>query len=210
MERFKGEDEQAQKLAEALLPQEELAIVAQQQHDQTYEEQSFGNRFWLETKKLWIIVGPSIFSRLAAFNMNVVTQAFAGHLGEVELAAISIANTVIVGFNFGLLRVGDTVWASVWGEEIPHVGYIHAEVMDCSVPVLFRAVAALCIRDAASEVDRTTGGGGGVERCGGGVADSSALQFCVSVPAAKVPAVPDEDGGYCVGFLGGFGGECGD
>ncbi|MCI76755.1 protein TRANSPARENT TESTA 12-like, partial [Trifolium medium] len=35
--------------------------------------------------------------------MNVVTQAFAGHLGEVQLAAISIANTVIVGFNFGLL-----------------------------------------------------------------------------------------------------------
>ena len=36
--------------------------------------------------------------------MNVITQAFAGHLGDVELAAVSIANTVIVGFYFGLLR----------------------------------------------------------------------------------------------------------
>ncbi|XP_021891130.1 protein DETOXIFICATION 27-like [Carica papaya] len=35
--------------------------------------------------------------------MNIITQAFAGHLGDVQLAAISIANTVIVGFNFGLL-----------------------------------------------------------------------------------------------------------
>ncbi|KAJ6709552.1 MULTIDRUG RESISTANCE PROTEIN [Salix koriyanagi] len=49
------------------------------------------------------IVGPAIFSRVATFSMNIITQAFAGHLGDVELAAISIANTVIVGFNFGLL-----------------------------------------------------------------------------------------------------------
>ncbi|MBD4018500.1 hypothetical protein GUI04_05595, partial [Xanthomonas citri pv. citri] len=30
-------------------------------------------------------------------------QAFAGHLGDLELAAISIATSVIVGFDFGLL-----------------------------------------------------------------------------------------------------------
>ncbi|GLU16123.1 hypothetical protein SLE2022_325730 [Rubroshorea leprosula] len=67
------------------------------------ENEGLGSRFWIESKKLWVIVGPSIFSRLAAYSMNIVTQAFTGHLGEVELAAISIANTVIVGFNFGLL-----------------------------------------------------------------------------------------------------------
>ncbi|GKV09419.1 hypothetical protein SLEP1_g20926 [Rubroshorea leprosula] len=67
------------------------------------ENKDLGSSFWIESKKLWVIVGPSIFSRLAAYSMNIVTQAFAGHLGEVELAAISIANTVIVGFNFGLL-----------------------------------------------------------------------------------------------------------
>jgi len=102
------------------------------------------------------------------------------------------------------------VRASVWGEEIPHVGNIHAEVVDCSFPVLFPAVAVLCIRNAPSEISWAAGGCGGVERCGGGVADSSALQFCVSVPSAKVPTVPAEDGGYCVGVPGGFGGECGD
>ncbi|XP_052731810.1 protein DETOXIFICATION 27 isoform X3 [Vigna angularis] len=103
MESFKGDDETEKNLAVALLQPEQAVIHAEQRHGQSYEEQSFGNKLWVETKKLWVIVGPSIFSRLASFNMNVITQAFAGHLGEVELAAISIANTVIVGFNFGLL-----------------------------------------------------------------------------------------------------------
>jgi MATE family multidrug resistance protein len=73
------------------------------EEEEDEEEQEFGKKLWIETKKLWLIVGPSIFSRVASFTMNVVTQAFSGHLGEVQLAAMSIANTVIVGFNFGLL-----------------------------------------------------------------------------------------------------------
>lgn len=66
-------------------------------------KKDLSSRVWIETRKLWHIVGPSIFSRVASYSMNVITQAFAGHLGDVELAAISIANTVIVGFTFGLL-----------------------------------------------------------------------------------------------------------
>jgi hypothetical protein len=58
---------------------------------------------WEESKKLWVIVAPAIFSRVVTFSMNVITQAFAGHIGDLELAAISIANTVVVGFNFGLM-----------------------------------------------------------------------------------------------------------
>ncbi|XAR62120.1 hypothetical protein NMG60_11016745 [Bertholletia excelsa] len=62
-----------------------------------------GGRIWAESKKLWHIVGPSIFNRVASYTMNIVTQSFAGHLGDVELASVSIANTVIVGFNYGLV-----------------------------------------------------------------------------------------------------------
>uniref|UniRef100_I1P8C8 Protein DETOXIFICATION n=1 Tax=Oryza glaberrima TaxID=4538 RepID=I1P8C8_ORYGL len=60
-------------------------------------------RVWEESRKLWVIVAPAIFSRVVTYSMNVITQAFAGHLGDLELAAISIANTVVVGFNFGLM-----------------------------------------------------------------------------------------------------------
>ncbi|KAM7527875.1 hypothetical protein LguiB_031285 [Lonicera macranthoides] len=40
---------------------------------------------------------------MASNMMNILTQVFAGHLGDLELASISIANNVLIGFNFGLL-----------------------------------------------------------------------------------------------------------
>jgi MATE family multidrug resistance protein len=56
------------------------------------------------------------------YGMNVVTLAFAGHLGDLELAAISIASTVVVGLNFGLfVSCQDTylhflsIFLSCWG-----------------------------------------------------------------------------------------------
>ncbi|KAE9613349.1 hypothetical protein Lal_00027799 [Lupinus albus] len=71
--------------------------------DEEQNDQDLKRRVWIESKKLWHIVGPAIFSRIASYSMLVITQAFAGHLGDLELAAISIANSVIVGFDFGLL-----------------------------------------------------------------------------------------------------------
>ncbi|KAF0913307.1 hypothetical protein E2562_021957 [Oryza meyeriana var. granulata] len=58
---------------------------------------------WEESKKLWEIVGPAVFLRLVLYSFNIVSQAFAGHIGDLELAAFSIANTVISGLNFGFL-----------------------------------------------------------------------------------------------------------
>ncbi|KAL5844389.1 hypothetical protein ACOSQ4_010347 [Xanthoceras sorbifolium] len=72
-------------------------------HAHEQNKHQLSRKVWIESKKLWSIVGPAIFSRVSTYTMNIITQAFAGHLGDVELAAISIANTVIVGFNFGLL-----------------------------------------------------------------------------------------------------------
>ncbi|KAI3992909.1 hypothetical protein MKX01_034259 [Papaver californicum] len=61
------------------------------------------SRIWVESKKLWYIAGPSIIIRLSSNSILVITQAFAGHLGDLELAAVSISVTVVVGFTFGLL-----------------------------------------------------------------------------------------------------------
>ncbi|XP_062210159.1 protein DETOXIFICATION 27-like [Phragmites australis] len=79
---------------------EEWQVVANGEGDSCGK---LGRRAWEESKKLWVIVAPAIFSRVVTYGMNVITQAFAGHLGDLELAAISIANTVVVGFNFGLM-----------------------------------------------------------------------------------------------------------
>ncbi|KAK7309740.1 hypothetical protein RJT34_06710 [Clitoria ternatea] len=57
----------------------------------------------VESKKLWHIAGPAILNRVANFSMFVITQAFAGHLGDLELAATSIAINVILGLDFGIM-----------------------------------------------------------------------------------------------------------
>ncbi|CAH9110586.1 unnamed protein product [Cuscuta europaea] len=66
-------------------------------------DKKLSRRVLVESKKLWQIVGPAIFSRIASYSMFVITQAFAGHLGDLELAAMSIASNVVLGFDFGLM-----------------------------------------------------------------------------------------------------------
>lgn len=58
---------------------------------------------WIESKKLWRIVGPAIFSRIVTYSILVISQAFAGHLNDLDLAAFSIAINVVMGFDVGLL-----------------------------------------------------------------------------------------------------------
>ncbi|GAB2290700.1 hypothetical protein Dimus_024975 [Dionaea muscipula] len=64
---------------------------------------SLGRRVWVETKKLWHLAGPSVITRLSTFATNVIMLIFAGHMGDLQLAAVSIAINVIIGFTFGLL-----------------------------------------------------------------------------------------------------------
>ncbi|GKV09423.1 hypothetical protein SLEP1_g20928 [Rubroshorea leprosula] len=73
------------------------------QHTVDADGENLISKGWLESKKLWQVAGPSIFSRLAMFSMTVITQAFAGHLGDLNLAAISIVTTVIISITFGFL-----------------------------------------------------------------------------------------------------------
>ncbi|KAL6656169.1 hypothetical protein ACP70R_006995 [Stipagrostis hirtigluma subsp. patula] len=71
---------------------------------------------WEESKKLWEVVGPAVFSRLVLYTMNIISQAFAGHLGDRELAAFSIAVTVINGMNFGFLLGMATALETLCGQ----------------------------------------------------------------------------------------------
>lgn len=87
-------------LNQALLPESPIKH-GDDQDDQ--EPMHLASRVWIESKKLWYIVVPAIFSRLLSFSMSIITQAFAGHLGDIELAAVSIVVNVICGFSFGFL-----------------------------------------------------------------------------------------------------------
>ncbi|GLJ07619.1 hypothetical protein SUGI_0071030 [Cryptomeria japonica] len=63
----------------------------------------FFSRFWIESKALWKIAGAAIFSRLAIYAYNVITQAFVGHVGDLELAALSMVISVVVGFTSAII-----------------------------------------------------------------------------------------------------------
>lgn len=58
---------------------------------------------WMESKKLWVVAAPAIFTRFSTFGVSLITQAFVGHLGPTELAAFSISFTVLLRFSNGIL-----------------------------------------------------------------------------------------------------------
>lgn len=63
----------------------------------------FFKKFGVESRKLWYLAGPAIFTSICQYSLGAITQVFAGHVGTIELAAVSIENSVIAGFSFGLL-----------------------------------------------------------------------------------------------------------
>ncbi|KAK3162038.1 hypothetical protein QOZ80_1BG0084500 [Eleusine coracana subsp. coracana] len=63
-----------------------------------------GRKNWsAECKNLWRVAGPVILTEIFQFGLGFVTAAFVGHIGKVELAAVSIVNGVVEGLAFGLL-----------------------------------------------------------------------------------------------------------
>ncbi|KAI8028321.1 Protein DETOXIFICATION 33 [Camellia lanceoleosa] len=66
--------------------------------------QKIGERSWNESKKMWEIAGPAILTAVAQFSIGFVTVAFVGHLGGLELAAVSVVQNVIEGFVYGIME----------------------------------------------------------------------------------------------------------
>ncbi|XXG50821.1 hypothetical protein AAC387_Pa02g4742 [Persea americana] len=67
------------------------------------EEESLGKKIWSESKRLWIVAGPAIFTRFSTFGVTVISQAFIGHIGATELAAFALVHTVLLRFANGIL-----------------------------------------------------------------------------------------------------------
>lgn len=63
----------------------------------------FLREFYVETKKLWYLAAPAIFTSVSQYSIGAITQVFAGHVGTIQLAAVSVENSVIIGFGFGIM-----------------------------------------------------------------------------------------------------------
>ncbi|KAG8383230.1 hypothetical protein BUALT_Bualt05G0162800 [Buddleja alternifolia] len=57
----------------------------------------------IELKKLLYLAGPAIFTSFCQYGLITITQIFAGHLGTIQLAAVSVENSIISGFPFGMM-----------------------------------------------------------------------------------------------------------
>ncbi|XP_052174738.1 protein DETOXIFICATION 21-like [Diospyros lotus] len=66
-------------------------------------EEKFKDKLWKETKKMWVVAGPAIFTRFSTFGVNVISQAFVGHIGSTELAGYALVVTVFLRFASGIL-----------------------------------------------------------------------------------------------------------
>ncbi|KAI9200661.1 hypothetical protein LWI28_011298 [Acer negundo] len=164
----------------------------QEEEEEEEEVDNLLCKIWKESKKLWEIAGPSIFSRLAMFLMTVVTQAFAGHLSDLDLAAISIVTTVIISISFGLLlgmasalESRDIVWPSLWSQTVPFVRHIHATFMDCFIHMFDFVNSHVCFCVSNIEAHWTANFSGRADRCCCFVVDTISFELLVSIPFAK-------------------------
>ncbi|KAK7354004.1 hypothetical protein VNO80_19460 [Phaseolus coccineus] len=53
---------------------------------------------------MWIVVAPAIFTRFSTFGLNIISQAFVGHIGPRELAAFALVFTILLRFANGVLH----------------------------------------------------------------------------------------------------------
>ncbi|CAB4286091.1 unnamed protein product [Prunus armeniaca] len=99
--------------------------------DDKYEDLPLKTRVWNESKKLWVVAGPAIFTRVSTFGTNIVSQAFIGHIGSTELAAFSLVFTVLVRFANGLLlgmaSALETVCGQSYGAKQYHMLGVHLQ-----------------------------------------------------------------------------------
>jgi MATE family multidrug resistance protein len=66
-------------------------------------EELLGKRVWNETKLMWVVAAPAIFTRFSTFGIQIISQAFVGHIGSRELAAFALVFTVLIRFANGIL-----------------------------------------------------------------------------------------------------------
>lgn len=71
--------------------------------DDQQKQLGFVKEFGYESKRLWKLAGPAIFTSISQYSLGALTQTFAGRVGELELAAFSVENSVIAGLAFGVM-----------------------------------------------------------------------------------------------------------
>ncbi|KAJ0013915.1 hypothetical protein Pint_20801 [Pistacia integerrima] len=95
------------------------------------EDGSLKGRVWMESKKIWRIAFPAILARMALFGVILVTQAFVGHMGALELSAFAVVQTILVrfvsGITLGMSSATETLCGQAFGAGQYHMMGIYLQ-----------------------------------------------------------------------------------
>ncbi|KAF5725979.1 MATE efflux family protein [Tripterygium wilfordii] len=84
-----------------------------------------------ESKKIWRIAVPAILSRVALLGTWMVTQAFIGHIGEVEFAAYAMVQAILlrfaIGITLGMSSATETLCGQAFGAKQYHMMGIYLQ-----------------------------------------------------------------------------------
>lgn len=132
-------------------------------------EESLNARIWQESRKIWRVAFPAMLSRVTSFGMFVVTQAFIGHISEVQLAGYALIQIITLRFANGILlgmsSATETLCGQAFGAKQYHMLGIYLQrstiVIFCAATIILPAFifAAPIFRLLGEEEDISSSAG---------------------------------------------------
>ncbi|OIS98199.1 PREDICTED: protein DETOXIFICATION 33-like isoform X1 [Nicotiana attenuata] len=100
------------------MEQKTFEIGIQETDGDIQQNKKIAKKWCVESKKVWQIAGPAILNAISLFSLEFVTAAFAGRLGDLELAAVSEVHNVIAGFVYGVMLGMASALATLCGQAV--------------------------------------------------------------------------------------------